>query len=451
MDVLGSTGQVELNLSRTQFDERIRINALASGLRVNSASDDPSGNAIAQTIQTKVSGLQQGVQNVQTANNLLNVADGALASVENILTRVRQLIVESRSSLNSTTQLQSIQDEIDQLLQEVDKVAGNSKFNGIALFDGHLSPYDPYPTQASITQVNPETNPDGSIPSSNVTNADGLGNPGPLIQQNGVGPATSVPSLLEFRVLSYDANTGCDVVQMTAYSLSGGGAFGNAPLMQDTAEIPINSGPISGVATPTPSGGGVLLQNYTIANLTQADVGTAMAFVVNNPGFGGAPVPNGQALQVNSGGGEGDTVSIALPSINQQSLGLSGINVMGNNVIDFNNNVTGSTGNDNTYSADYSELQVSSAIQAISTVRAQVGAQTVAMQEEANGASVQIVNQVASESAIRDANIGQEASKLTMDQVLTQIGTSVLAQMHSSAQLVVQLVAGAVPSGAGRI
>lgn len=450
MDVLGSTGQVELNLSRTQLDEERQTRALASGLRVSSAVDDPSGLAISENLQTQVLGLQQGVQNVQTANNLLAVADSALSVVEGILTRIHSLIVEAHSSFNSIGQLNSIQAEITTLLQEVNKIAGDAKFNGISLFDGHLSPYTPYPTQSSITEVNAEPNANGTISSTNVTNADGLGNPGALIQTNGAGPLTSVPSLIEFRVVSYDAATASDVLQLTAYSLTGS-SFGQAPEMQDIAEVPVGSGVISGISTPTPSGGGVLLQNYSLANLTQADVGVAMAFLVTNPAFGSPAPPSGQALQVNSGGNEGQTVSIALPQIDIAALGLSGINVLPNNVIDFNNNVTGNTGSDNTYAADYAEAQVQGAIDAVNQVRAKLGAQTVALQEDANDASVQIVNQTASESAIRDVNIGQAATQFTQDQIMTNIGTSVLAQMHANAQLIIQLVNGMNPGISGRV
>lgn len=444
MDVLGSTGQLELNLFRTQLDEEKQTRALASGLRVVSAADDPSGLAISENIRTQVLGLQQGVQNVQTATNLLNVADSALTIVQEILERVHALVVEAHSDINSDAQLQSIQHEIDTLLAEINKLAGNAKFNGISLFDGHLSPYSPYPLQAQIMQVNAEPNADGTIADATVANADGLGHAGLLISQNGIGPQTSVPELMEFRVVGYDAATNSDVLQLTAYSLQGA-AFGAAPLMQDVAEIPVNSGQYSGVSTPTPSGGGVMLQNYTIANLTQADVGAAIAFVVNNPGFGAPAPPSGQALEINSAGAEGHTVSIALPAINTNVLGLSGINVLPSNVVDFNNTVTSATSG-NTYAADYAELQVQGAMEAINHVRAQLGAQSVSLQEDASDASLEIVNQVASESAIRDVDMGQTVTAFTKDQIMSQIGTSVLAQMQSNAQLVIQLVKGATSS-----
>ena len=138
MDVLGNNGQVLRNLSIVQSNLSSDTRALASGLRVQSAADDPSGLAIAETIQSKVAGLQQAVTNVQTGGNLLNVADAALSSVQNILQRVRSLVVESRSDLNSNGDLQNIQAEINTMLAEVNKISSDTSFNGLNLFDGSL-------------------------------------------------------------------------------------------------------------------------------------------------------------------------------------------------------------------------------------------------------------------------------------------------------------------------
>ena len=91
------------------------------------------------------------------------------------------------------------------------------------------------------------------------------------------------------------------------------------------------------------------------------------------------------------------------------------------------------------------------AIDAISEVRANVGAQSVALQENADDGSIEAVNQIASESAIRDVDMGQAVTQFTRDQVMSQIGVSVLAQMQQNAQLVIQLVGAVNPGVSGRI
>lgn len=456
MDVLGSANQVELNLFRTQLDERKQINALASGLRVQSASDDPSGLAIADTIQAKVLGLQQGVQNVQNAHNLLNVADAALGTVQDILSHIHSLIVEASSDLNSNTQLESIQTEINSLLQEVNKIAVDTKFNGINLLDGSRSATT-FP-QVSITQVNSPALPDGSIPTgSNVVNYDGLGNSGPLVLSfaGGSGPggggqpqptSGGIPAFMTFAVTGYDAATSSDIITFSAYSSSP--AMGVAPLWVTTQEFAVNSGQSNNIQISSPSGlpGNVLL-NLSIANLTQQDVGVSESFVTNIPPST-TPIP-GNPIAVNSGAGEGDEVQIALPSATASALNISEISVLAPLQENDSDQVVGTASNQ--YATSDAEARVQLALDAISSARAQIGAQAVALQENANDASLAIVNQTASESAIRDANVAQDATQFVADQVLTKIGTSVLAQLQASAQLVVQLVGNVTPKGAGLI
>jgi len=109
---------------------------LASGLRVNSAADDPSGLAIAETLATRVAGLDQGVHELQNANNAVTVAEAAMGSIAQILQRMRALIVEARSDLVSESDRKGLQSELDKLRLEIDTIAQNTSFNGRALLDG---------------------------------------------------------------------------------------------------------------------------------------------------------------------------------------------------------------------------------------------------------------------------------------------------------------------------
>ncbi|HET9096816.1 MAG TPA: flagellin [Candidatus Baltobacteraceae bacterium] len=464
MDVLGSTGQVELNLSRTQLDEERQTRALASGLRVITAADDPSGMAIAENIQTQVLGLQQGVQNVQTANNLLAVADSTLANVQQILQRIHGLIVQAASDLNSASDLESIQNEINTLLIEVNKISSNANFNGIKLFNGSLGGYtSPFPT---VQEVTSPALPDGSMPTgTQVVNWDGLsGQAGNLVSSDIAPSATSLPrvdttnsisSFITIRVIGYsanaidpDTNTAVgpgDYVQIVAYSTDS--KMGTAPEYTDTQAVPIGSGVLSGLTIQTPSGMNNLL-DISLANLTAADVGTSMSFLTNGAASA-LPATQGTPLQVNSTGNEGGEIQIALPTLSTGALNLTGITVLSNNVENYLGQVTGTDSNQ-TAAAD-AQLRVQAALDSISTVRAQVGAQSISLQEDANDASVQIVNQTASESAIRDLNIGQAVTQFTQDQIMTQVSTSVLAQMHANAQLIIQLVNGLNPGVGGKL
>src|SRR5215469_2789200 len=127
---------VQLNLNRNQDALKNIVTQLSSGLRINTAADDPSGLAIATNLQTQVDGFNQAVQNVQNANNAAQVAEGALQTTTDILQRIRSLAVEAASDINSNSDRQNLQVEVTQLLLEVNRISQNTNFNGAALLDG---------------------------------------------------------------------------------------------------------------------------------------------------------------------------------------------------------------------------------------------------------------------------------------------------------------------------
>jgi len=92
---------VSLNLNKNQALLQTAVNRLSSGLRINSAADDPSGLAIATRLNAQSSAFDQASYNVQDANNAVTVADGALQTETNILQRIRNLAVEASSDVTS--------------------------------------------------------------------------------------------------------------------------------------------------------------------------------------------------------------------------------------------------------------------------------------------------------------------------------------------------------------
>ena len=161
----------------------------------------PSGYTIAQTISTKVAGLQQSVTNVQTATNLLNVADGALNSIELILQRIRSLAVEANSDINSArADLQNIQAEISQMLLEINKISSETNFNGLTLFNGQFDDgagaavHTPTVQIVAPPFVNPATNQTGT---NTLVNGNGAGQLGTwLVPQQTNTSGYFVPALV---------------------------------------------------------------------------------------------------------------------------------------------------------------------------------------------------------------------------------------------------------------
>jgi flagellin len=111
--------QALLNLNRNQQSLGKLVNQLSSGLRVNTAADDPSGLAIAVNLNDQSAGFDTANLNVQDATNAANVADGALSTVTSILQRVRSLAIEASNTITSPTDRAALQDEVTQLLQEI--------------------------------------------------------------------------------------------------------------------------------------------------------------------------------------------------------------------------------------------------------------------------------------------------------------------------------------------
>ena len=107
---------------------------LATGKRINSAKDDAAGLAIASTMTAQVRGMSQAIRNANDGISLAQTAEGALGEVTNMLQRVRELAVQSKSGTYSATDRNNLQTEVDQLQAQISSVLSNTTFNGVSLF-----------------------------------------------------------------------------------------------------------------------------------------------------------------------------------------------------------------------------------------------------------------------------------------------------------------------------
>ncbi len=109
---------------------------LSSGYRINRAADDAAGLSISEKMRKQIRGLDQASANAEDGISCVQTAEGALAEVQDMLQRMNELVVQAANGTNSVTDRQYIQDEIDQLISEVDRVAETTKFNEIYLLKG---------------------------------------------------------------------------------------------------------------------------------------------------------------------------------------------------------------------------------------------------------------------------------------------------------------------------
>ncbi|MEE4108377.1 MAG: flagellin [Halieaceae bacterium] len=127
------------NLNSSQNDVATALQRLSSGLRINSARDDAAGLAISERFTTQIRGLNQAARNANDGISLAQVGEGALAEVTNNLQRIRELAVQSANATNSDTDRDALDLEVQQLIEEIDRVGASTNFNDVALLDGTFS------------------------------------------------------------------------------------------------------------------------------------------------------------------------------------------------------------------------------------------------------------------------------------------------------------------------
>ncbi|CQD32523.1 flagellin [Yersinia mollaretii] len=136
-NILSLTTQNNMNKSQSALGSAIE--RLSSGQRINSAKDDAAGQAIANRFTSNIKGLTQASRNANDGISLAQTTEGALGEINNNLQRVRELSVQAATGSNSSSDLKSIQDEIQQRLDEIDRVSDQTQFNGVKVLAGNSS------------------------------------------------------------------------------------------------------------------------------------------------------------------------------------------------------------------------------------------------------------------------------------------------------------------------
>ncbi|CUJ25424.1 flagellin [Achromobacter xylosoxidans] len=128
------------NLNKSQSALGTAIERLSSGLRINSAKDDAAGMAIANRFTANVKGLTQAARNANDGISLAQTTEGAASEINTHLQRVRELSVQAANGSYSQEQLNSMQDEINQRLSDIDRISQQTDFNGVKVLSGNAKP-----------------------------------------------------------------------------------------------------------------------------------------------------------------------------------------------------------------------------------------------------------------------------------------------------------------------
>ncbi len=137
-----SSLNAQRNLSGTRLNQQKTLEQLSSGQRINRAGDDAAGLAISENLKAQIRGLGQAERNAQDGISLVQIAEGGLTEVSNIMIRLRELAVQSASDTIGPTERKFLNVEFEQLTAEVDRIANSTEFNRVPLLNGTGAVFD---------------------------------------------------------------------------------------------------------------------------------------------------------------------------------------------------------------------------------------------------------------------------------------------------------------------
>jgi flagellin len=385
-----------LNLNKNQAQLGLAVQRLSSGLRINTAADDPSGLAISESLQAQVNGFDQAARNVQDATSAAQVAEGALQTTTDILQRVRTLAVEGASDITSVNDKKNLQAEVQQLLLEVNRISQNTNFNGQALLDGSHAGFQQQ-VDANVT----------------VTSNSDVAAGGQLVNVAGVSWSTTDTTI-------QDGTIEVQVAQITSTQQGVIVSFFSSSAATGSVVSVITVSTTGFVAATT-------FDDVTVAfgTIGTLDVGVT-SYIKVSQYVSAASNPTAPAFNFQSGAAEGATIQVGFTSTSTNQLRIQNVNLIGN------------TGFSSLASED-AIGQIDNALENVLGQRAQLGAVIVRLQQDLSNDNIASVNLQAAESQIRDLNVGSETTQYTRLQILVQVGTSVLAQANQNAQSVISL------------
>lgn len=133
-NLLAMNASRQLNITTT--NQKKTTEKLSSGYKINRAADDAAGLAVSERMRRVIRGLDRGVDNTREGIGLCQVADGALAEVHDMLHRLTEMSVQAANGTNSESDRESIQDEVNEILTEIDRIGETTTFNGVQVFQG---------------------------------------------------------------------------------------------------------------------------------------------------------------------------------------------------------------------------------------------------------------------------------------------------------------------------
>jgi flagellin len=379
------------NLSKSQSALSQATERLSSGLKINSAADNAAGFAIVSRFQTQIGGLNQASSNASDAINLAQTAGSALDQVTSNLQAIRDLAVQAANGSYTDDDRKAIDQEVQQRLQEINRIANQTSFNGTNILNGS--------TDSLSFQIGANV---GQSINVDLSNAD--------VRTSSVGAVSEV-STSNLSGLFVDASGAAQ-----SFALSGLGISGN----DGTALFDADS-----TATATNAQGVV-----DAINAAGAAKGVSAAVTQD----GGITIYSTGALTVDTAGIEAADSDAAAPTFTGNGAsGYAGEPLTASGSLDGGSVKTVDQANDLI-------VRIDAALTSVSNISSDLGAVQNRFQSTIATLTAQSSNLQSSQSSIQDADFAQETANLSKAQVLQQAGISVLATANAQPQQVLKLL-----------
>ena len=409
MTVINTNIAANITANAMKSNQRVMENTmerLATGLRVNSASDDAAGLAIGSKMEAQIRGLNQAIRNANDGISMVQTADGAAIEISEMLQRMRELSVQAQNGTNSTNDLTNLNKEFASLATEIDRVADDATFNGKSVLSGLGN---------TTFNVGADAADDLTVAFADFNLAAG----GASASQ---AAFTSVITVANLQAMTDDSD-----IEITD-------GDGNVLTVTEAALITAGSNNSNTFTTPATA---------TIADLVDA-INTAIS---TNSGFA--------QMTASAAAADGGIVftqqTATVGSITGVSASVSGVSSTLGTGTSETSASSGSTGvmgaNLTSYKTAGSIAQASGtiaaldlAIQGVSAARSDFGAAVNTMEYSVDNLNNAVQNTMAAKSEIMDADYAAETTELARTQIIAQASTAMLSQANQQAQSVLALL-----------
>ena len=378
----------QLGMNNSQVSKSLE--KLSSGYRINRAGDDASGLAISEKMKAQIKGLETASANSQDGISLIQTAEGALTEVHDMLNRMVELAGKAANgTMDNDVDRAALQKEVDALLEEIDRIADGTNFNGLKLLNGSLGA-----GRAEVQAVKAEYES------------------GKITQLNQDGDLTIGGHTVN--ITDVNGNNNTLQKQLEAFVTD----YNQKAADKDNWEAKLND-TNDGIVFVAKKEGALDTNNVQApAGTTQKTAGVDAAPAVDGNG--------GLTLQIGDTADDFNKITVSINDMSAKGLGIENINV--------------GTQEGAAEALDLVKKGAASAINMVSATRADLGAMQNRLEHTINNLDVAAENMTSANSRIRDTDMAKQMMEYTKMNVLTQAAQAMLAQANQQPQSVLQLL-----------